>query len=203
MYKYVSKKEIRDIREYCEEIIKKIQKSQLKDFLTFSFYLIGSGKTNLITINGDNGTYDLDYNLILQKDKADLFSKPQKIKELFSKEFDKERSNFNIKKIENSSSVITLKFKDKKANVDIAILRKNNNGNYSKIIYDKNNNRYIWNEIKCSKNYQYNINLIKQQMCWNEVRDRYLFKKNSYLKQSKNISSFSILLETINEVMQR
>lgn len=203
MYKYVSKKEIRDIREYCEEIIKKIQKSQLKDFLTFSFYLIGSGKTNLITINGDNGTYDLDYNLILQKDKADLFSKPQKIKELFSKEFDKERNNFNIKKIENSSSVITLKFKDKKANVDIAILRKNNNGNYSKIIYDKNKNRYIWNEIKCSKNYQDNINLIKQQMCWNEVRDRYLFKKNSYLRQNKNISSFSILLETINEVMQR
>lgn len=203
MYKYVSKKAIRDIREYCEEIIKKIQKSQLKDFLTFSFYLIGSGKTNLITINGDNGTYDLDYNLILQKDKEDLFSKPQKIKELFSKEFDKERNNFNIKKIENSSSVITLKFKDKKANVDIAILRKNNNGNYSKIIYDKNKNRYIWNEIKCSKNYQDNINSIKQQMCWNEVRDRYLFKKNSYLKQSKNISSFSILLETINEVVQR
>lgn len=201
MYKYVSKKEIRDIREYCEEIIKKIQKSQLKDFLTFSFYLIGSGKTNLITINGDNGTYDLDYNLILQKDKADLFSKPQKIKELFSKEFDKERNNFNIKKIENSSSVITLKFKDKKANVDIAILRKNNNGNYSKIIYDKNKNRYIWNEIKCSKNYQDNINSIKQKMCWNEVRDRYLFKKNSYLRQNKNISSFSILLETINEVM--
>lgn len=201
MYKYVSKKEIRDIREYCEEIIKKIQKSQLKDFFTFSFYLIGSGKTNLITINGDNGTYDLDYNLILQKDKADLFSKPQKIKELFSKEFDKERNNFNIKKIENSSSVITLKFKDKKANVDIAILRKNNNGNYSKIIYDKNKNRYIWNEIKCSKNYQDNINSIKQKMCWNEVRDRYLFKKNSYLRQNKNISSFSILLETINEVM--
>ena len=203
MYKYVSKKEIRDIREYCEEITKKIQKSQLKDFFTFSFYLIGSGKTNLITIDGDNGTYDLDYNLILQKDKADLFSKPQKIKELFSKEFDKERNNFNIKKIENSSSVITLKFKDKKANVDIAILRKNNNGNYSKIIYDKNKNRYIWNEIKCSKNYQDNINLIRQQMCWNEVRDRYLFKKNSYLRQNKNISSFSILLETINEVMQR
>lgn len=203
MYKYVSKKEIRYIREYCEEIIKKIQKSKLKDFLTFSFYLIGSGKTNLITINGDNGTYDLDYNLILQKDKEDLFSKPQKIKELFSKEFDKERNNFNIKKIENSSSVITLKFKDKKANVDIAILRKNNNGNYSKIIYDKNKNRYIWNEIKCSKNYQDNINLIRQQMCWNEVRDRYLFKKNSYLRQNKNISSFSILLETINEVMQR
>lgn len=201
MYKYVSKKEIRDIREYCEEIIKKLQKSELKEFFTFSFYLIGSGKTNLITINGDNGTYDLDYNLILQKDKADLFSKPQKIKELFSKEFDKERNNFNIKKIENSSSVITLKFKDKKANVDIAILRKNNNGNYSKIIYDKNKNRYIWNEIKCSKNYQDNINSIKQQMFWNEVRDRYLFKKNSYLKQSKNISSFSILLETINEVM--
>ena len=201
MYKYVSKKEIRYIREYCEEIIKKIQKSQLKDSLTFSFYLIGSGKTNLITINGDNGTYDLDYNLILQKDKADLFSKPQKIKELFSKEFDKERNNFNIKKIENSSSVITLKFKDKKANVDIAILRKNNNGNYSKIIYDKNKNRYIWNEIKCSKNYQDNINSIKQKMCWNEVRDRYLFKKNSYLRQNKNISSFSILLETINEVM--
>ena len=203
MYKYVSKKAIRDIREYCEEIIKKIQKSELKEFFTFSFYLIGSGKTNLITINGDNGTYDLDYNLILQKDKAELFSKPQKIKELFSKEFDKERNNFNIKKIENSSSVITLKFKDKKANVDIAILRKNNNGNYSKIIYDKNENRYIWNEIKCSKNYQDNINLIKQQMCWNEVRDRYLFKKNSYLRQNKNISSFSILLETINEVMQR
>ena len=203
MYNYVSKKAIRDIREYCEEIIKKIQKSQLKEFFTFSFYLIGSGKTNLITINGDNGAYDLDYNLILQKDKEDLFSKPQKIKELFSKEFDKERSNFNIKKIENSSSVITLKFKDKKVNVDIAILRKNNNGNYSKIIYDKNNNRYIWNEIKCSKNYQDNINLIKQQMCWNEVRDRYLFKKNSYLRQNKNISSFSILLETINEVMQR
>lgn len=77
MYSFVEdKRELKEIREVCEQIIKSIQSSWLKEYFTFQFNLIGSGGVKLVTRNGSDGEYDLDYNLIIQKDKKNLFSNP-------------------------------------------------------------------------------------------------------------------------------
>ena len=73
MYIYVTKEERKDLTEACENIISKVQ-SSLFDYFTFDVRIIGSGEKRLITKNGDDGSFDLDYNLILQKDKKGLIS---------------------------------------------------------------------------------------------------------------------------------
>ena len=110
MYSFVEdKRELKEIREVCEQIIKSIQSSWLKEYFTFQFTLIGSGGVKLVTRNGSDGEYDLDYNLIIQKDKQNLFSNPKRIKEIFIEAFNDVNPNFGFKNAENSSSVITSK----------------------------------------------------------------------------------------------
>ena len=75
MSNYIKDKEkIKLLRDTCEEIIKAVQ-VELKDFFTFQFKLIGSGEKQLITENREDGNFDLDYNLILQRDKMNLINK--------------------------------------------------------------------------------------------------------------------------------
>ena len=51
MYQIVKdKKEIADLRDACEQIINNVQKSMLKNYFTFSFELIGIGRTNLLNL---------------------------------------------------------------------------------------------------------------------------------------------------------
>lgn len=203
MYNYVTdKEELAELKNACESIIKSVQKSELRKYFTFQFNLIGSGKYNLITQNED-GEYDLDYNFILQKDKQGLFSNPKCIKELFINAFNDVNPDLGFKPIENSTSVITAKLIYENRlhfSFDVAILCEGYNGNYLKIIYNKHTDQYYWNEIKSSKNYQTKIKELKSQRAWNEVRRLYLHKKNEHLSQQDGRSSFSILLETLNEL---
>lgn len=168
--------------------------------------MIGSGNINLVTKNGENGEYDLDYNLVIQKDKNNLCSNPKRIKELFINAFNEQNSKLGFKQSENSRSVITVKLvQDNRLcfSFDVAVLFKGNNGNYMKIIFNKRTKVYYWNEIKNSQNYQTKIAKVKENNLWNEVRKLYLCKKNFYLKKNKEISSFSVLLETLNEICER
>lgn len=86
MYKYVSKEERTSLAKACEDIILIVQKS-VKEYFTFEYRLIGSGEKRLITQNGVGGTFDLDYNFILKKDKQELSSYPEKIKNIFLNAF--------------------------------------------------------------------------------------------------------------------
>lgn len=206
MYQYVTnKQELSELKEACETIIKNVQTSWLKDYFTFQFNLIGSGSNKLITQNGDDGEYDLDYNFILQKDKQGLINDPKKIKELFIQAFNKANPNLGFKPAENSTSVITSKLiygNRLHFSFDVAILCEGNNGNYLKIVQNKNNNQYYWNEVPHSRNYQTTIKLVKKARKWNELRDRYLKLKNLYLSRGEDVASFSILIQALNEVMQ-
>lgn len=204
MYSFVdNKSELKEIREVCERIIKSIQSSWLKDYFTFQFTLIGSGGVKLVTRNGKNGEYDLDYNLIIQKDKQNLFSNPKVIKEMFIAAFNDVNPNFNFRNAENSTSVITSKliFDNRlKFSFDVAILCEGYNGNYLKITRNKKTSQYYWNEIKSSRNYKSKMKALKEQGLWNEVRKLYLDKKNMHLSRQDEIASFSVLLETLNEL---
>jgi len=204
MYHYVEdKKELKELKLACETIIKNVQKSWLSDYFTFQFNLIGSGMTNLITQNGQDGEFDLDYNFILQRDKKELFSSPKKIKELFINAFNDVNPNLGFKPAENSTSVITSKlvYQNKlHFSFDVAIICEGNNGNYLKIIQKKSTGQYYWNEMNSSRNYQTKIVALKDLGTWNEVRDLYLDKKNKYLISQVDKDSFSVLLETLNEM---
>ena len=161
---------------------------------------------NLITQNGETGEYDLDYNFILQKDKQNLFSNPKKIKELFIQAFNEVNPDLGFKPAENNTSVITSKliFGGKlHFSFDVAILCEGYNGNYLKLIHSKTTNEYYWNELKSSRNYQYKIKELKRIGVWNDVREAYLYKKNTYLCRGEDRASFSVLLEVLNEFCMR
>ncbi|MBP5466779.1 MAG: hypothetical protein J6Y43_04385 [Clostridia bacterium] len=204
MFDYVyDKQQLRELKNACEAIIKNVQQSWLKDYFTFQFVLIGSGSNNLITQNGENGEFDLDYNFILQKDKQGLINNPKKIKELFIKAFNEVNPDLGFKPAENSTSVITSKLIYESRlhfSFDVAIMCEGNNGNYLKIVHNKATGQYYWNEVRHSRNYQTKIKEIKNAGKWNDLREKYLKLKNNYLSNQEGIASFSILIQALNEI---
>lgn len=201
MYEYVNKEDRQELTFACEKIIKSVQK-ELREYFTFDIKLIGSGEKRLITRNGKDGSFDLDYNLILQRDKKGLFNYPEEIKNLFLNSFSNYNPKYGFKAAQNSSSVVTsrLIYQDRLTfSFDIAILIEGNNGNYYKLIFDKHNRRYIWNELRKSKNFTKKYKHIKDNGHFPKFRDRYLELKNMHLRRQDGVKSFSIFLETLNE----
>ncbi len=206
MYKYTENKELRNkLRLYCEEIIISMQ-DLLCEYFTFSFKLIGSGETRLMMINGKNNSIDLDYNLIIQRDKKQLIGSPNKIKSLFMDALKK--SCGNEVKVSDSTSVITCKVGKVAGynfSFDIAIFVEGNDGFLYKLVNDKNLNqsRYIWNKVPQSRNFSYNFTMLKRDGYWENIKQLYLKKKNYYLSRQSDKQSFSILIETVNELLQK
>ncbi len=205
MFEYAGKSEIKFLTEKCEKIIHNVQKS-LNDYFTFDIRLIGSGDKKLVTRNGKNGPFDLDYNLIIQRDKKNLYGEPRKIKELFRMAFDKELKHryINFKYSCDSTSVLTIKYLTNDNLVfsfDVAILVEHNDGSYSRLTDIKENGTqtYIWNQVPRSRNYREKFLKIKRDGNWMEFKDRYLKNKNRHLSIQDGVKSFSIFLETINE----
>ena len=65
-------------------------------------------------------------------------------------------------------------------------------------------NQYTWNEVPRSHQVKDRADEIKKEGLWQEVRDRYLEKKNMYLSwQDRNPPSFVVYVETVNEVYNR
>lgn len=198
-YKYANQKEVTELHKWCMDVLFDVQR-QMKDFFTFDIRLIGSGEKRLVT-QTDNGCFDLDYNLILQKDKKDLVKEPHKIKDLFRRAFDRalgERvQNY---KVSDSTSVITnkviehgkLAFK-----FDVAIVIKANDDSYYRLINDKPTGRYLWNEAKHSKHYLERYRAIKERRLFQVFKNRYLELKN--LHANDDVKSFSVFLETLHE----
>ena len=206
MYDYIPDKQLRtDLREYCENVINSLQ-DELRQYFTFSFKLIGSGDTRLMMINGNNKSIDLDYNLVIQRDKKQLSGDPSQIKHLFMTSLKKILGKGV--KVSDSTQVITCyvgKMYGYTFSFDIAIIMDGNDGYMYKIVNDKNAvpSRYIWNKIPKSKNFEYKFSLLKKNGYWEDIKEIYKEKKNTYLRKQSDISSFSILIETINEVIQK
>ena len=201
-YKFAIQKEVTFLNQWCLDILHEVQED-IKDYFTFDIRLIGSGDKRLVTQNSDQ-SFDLDYNLILQKDKKDLINNPQRIKDIFIKSFKyvlKQRDK-NYSHVCYSTSVITAKIIINKKMVfsfDVAIIVEGDDGYFYRLTNDKNSNHYIWNRVPSSKDYFEKFQWIKKQGYWKIFKDRYLELKNMHLKRGEDIKSFSIFLETLNE----
>lgn len=206
-YQFATKKDVQAANKWCRSVLIDVQ-NLVRDWFTFDFRLIGSGGKHLVTYN-EGQPFDLDYNIIIQKDKHSLHDKPEKIKKIFIDAFETVFSEtityFNVDeyfKINNSTSVITLKYISSgmlEFSFDVAIMQENENGYLEKIIFDKKNNVFIWNKVKQSDNLYDKAVQVKQNYDWNKVRNRYLELKNKSLSNQDDTKSFSIFVQVINE----
>ena len=112
---------------------------------------------------------------------------------------------------QDSTSCLTalLHFKDTpnvKFSFDVVITTKNKNGNYMRLIHNKNVyalglDQYTWNEVPNSHQVEDKADELKKAGVWQKVRDRYLEKKEMYLsRQYHDHPSFVVYVEAVNEV---
>lgn len=201
-YKFAKQGEIKELERWCMEVLHAVQK-EVREYFTFDIRLVGSGDKRLVTQNGDEA-FDLDYNIILQKDKKGLLNDPKRIKEIFVTSFNtvlKTRVS-NYTHTSDSTSVITAKIVNDNRlefSFDVAIIVEGDNGCFYRLTHDKQTERYIWNQVKHSENYFKRFNAVKENGYWLQFKKRYLELKNMHLNEQDNIKSFSIFLETLNE----
>jgi len=203
-YVFANRQEVKEAALWCEGILKAVQ-TEVNDYFTFDFRLIGSGDRKLVTQNGDE-PFDLDYDIILQRDKKELLNDPKRIKELFRNKLDVVLKNsidkYKPSPSRDSTSVLTTNVRiDNRISFsfDVAIIAENDNGHYCRITNVKDARQYIWNQLPNSNGFHEKFKAIKDAKLWNDFKAKYLKKKNEHLSRQTGVNSFSILLETINE----
>lgn len=205
-YEYVSKKEYRPIEIQLEQIIKKVQNIVRDDF-TFQFRLCGSVGRKVVTrIKGGNKGFDFDYNLILNNPDEEHYWKPKFAKETLLNAFREAVKGTSFSDPEDSTSVITIKAKDKTKSrilysADFAVIyyENDNNDRYYKYIR-RTGNQYTWEIRELSRNIDAKYNWLKENVedYWDDIKEEYLKVKNS--NQIKDKHSYVLYMEAINNL---
>ena len=208
-YEFVYESEAKRYRSDCSRILKKTCELLRAKGISAQFTLVGSGAKNMITRNGD-GPYDLDYNLLVVK-ADDEYRDPRLLKDTIRNALNKAVGGKFFSDAQDSTSCLTalLYFKDTpnvKFSFDVAITTKNKNGNYMRLMHNKNVyalglDQYTWNEVPNSHQVEDKADELKKAGVWQKVRDRYLEKKEMYLsRQYHDHPSFVVYVEAVNEV---
>ena len=212
-YEFVCESEAKCYRSNCSAVLKKTRELLKEKGISAQFSLIGSGARNMITRNGD-GPYDLDYNLLIMRAEERYWNDLRLLKETVRNALNRAERNEFFSDAQDSTSCLTalLHFKDTpnvEFSFDVAITTKNKNGNYMRLIHNKNVyalglDQYTWNEVPNSHQVKDRADKLKRAGLWQKVRDRYLEKKNMYLfRQDHNHPSFVVYVEAVNEVYDR
>ena len=207
-YEFVCEFEAKCYRSNCSAVLKKTRELLKEKGISAQFSLIGSGARNMITRNGD-GPYDLDYNLLIMRAEERYWNDLRLLKETVRNALNRAERNEFFSDAQDSTSCLTalLHFKDTpnvEFSFDVAIIKKNPNGNYMRLVHNKSWNQYTWNEVPRSHQVKDRADKLKRAGLWQKVRDRYLEKKNMYLfRQDHNHPSFVVYVEAVNEVYDR
>lgn len=189
-YEFVYESEAKRYRSDCSRTLKKTCELLRAKGISAQFTLVGSGARNMITRNGD-GPYDLDYNLLIMKAEERYWNDLRLLKETVRNALNRAERREFFSDAQDSTSCLTalLHFKDTpnvEFSFDVAITTKNKNGNYMRLIHNKNVyalglDQYTWNEVPNSHQVKDRADKLKRAGLWQKVRDRYLEKKNMYL----------------------
>ena len=204
-YEFVYESEAKRYRSDCSDVLKETCELLKEKGISAQFSLVGSGARNMITRNGD-GPYDLDYNLLIMKAEERYWDDLRLLKDTIRNALNKAVGGKFFSDAQDSTSCLTalLHFNDTpnvEFSFDVAIIKKNRNGNYMRLIHNKPWNQYTWNEVPHSHQVTDRANELKNAGLWEKVRDRYLDKKNMYLsRQDHNHPSFLVYVEAVNEV---
>lgn len=209
MYSYVSKSESKPFRIFCSDKLNKLKQDLKNNQIDIDFYLIGSGMKNLITRNGQEA-FDLDYNIEFKNFSISKLE-PKKTKKYIMDFLNEIITNENLvfKNCQDSTSSITAKYiynGKLEFSFDIAILAKNNDGNYCRLIHNKKNaiDSYHWDKIPKSRRIYKKFEKLKENGFFLELKEIYLMKKNYYLTHNDHYhSSFTIFKETVNQMYNK
>ena len=209
MYSYVPKNESRRFRIFCSDKLNQLKQDLKKKGYEIDFYLVGSGMKNLVTRN-ENESFDLDYNIEFLNISIPQLN-PQELKDYimsFLNGITVENETV-FRNCQDSTSAITsrLIFDGKlHFSFDVAILAKNKDGDFCRLIHNKKaaENSYHWDKIPKSKKVYKRFEKLKMDGHFNELRDTYLNKKNFYLIHNDHYhSSFTIFKETVNQMWSK
>lgn len=209
MYEYVDWKLVQRYDRKCRKILEELRQVLREEYgIDSQISLVGSGDRNMVTRNG-NGPFDLDYNLILQSYPKEFNHDLGRLKRVIRETLTSISRGVNFFRGEDSRSVITMLLASpaSKAPVfhaDLAILSKNVDGDFQRLIHNKQllSGGYTWNKLRDSNRVGRRAAVLRQQGYWAEVRKVYLDHKDEYLRSLYHRTSFQIYVETINEVFR-
>lgn len=140
-YEFVCESEAKRYRSDCSNVLKETCELLKEKGISAQFSLVGSGARNMITRNGD-GPYDLDYNLLVMKADNE-YRDPRLLKDTIRNALNKAVGGKFFSDAQDSTSCLTAilyfeKSPDIKFKFDVAITTKNKNGNYMRLIHNKN-----------------------------------------------------------------
>ena len=211
-FEYVPKEEWKPIKDELIEIIHELQDVVRNDF-TFQYHFVGSSERKMITRDPNSNTgFDFDVNIEVN-DPDENYS-AEKIRNILRKGLDKVNnpnpygySILGYNYTEDSTRVLTIKVKDS-ANArilhscDFCIIYECGDERQQYIRYNKKQNSYSWEyQPKGYYNLSEKIEWIKRQKLWQQVRDNYIYKKNTNTDDNKK--SRAIFAETIHQVCQQ
>lgn len=208
MYHYVESKEYKPYHFFISDKLNRVKQQILKEHqIETSVDSVGSLYKKLVTQN-NSLPFDLDYNLVIENRLiTQLNPKPLKdyvmehLDDMIAEEYE------DWKYCQDSKAAITIRcvvdgLLDFSA--DIAILARNSNGQYCRLLHDKQRQKYDWAPVPNSEKIYERFRKLKNYGYWEDIQEKYLEKKNRYLsKQDKNHPSFVVFVETIKEVWDR
>ena len=200
-FEYVSHREAQPIKNEIIALIHKVQ-DYVREYFTLDYRFVGSSSRNMITREkyGNNG-FDFDVNLI--PNVYDDEYTAAEISELLFEAINQCMGKYDYTKIEDSTSVITIKVVDRANSIiehscDFAIIRPLCDGREQFIRFYK--------QLGFSPQYNYRWELrggdyhINDKIQWIEENERkqYLNNKNNNLDRNKG--SRTIFAETVNNI---
>lgn len=206
MYSYVTKSTVKPCKALCQECLAKAQAAIKKKYgITFQIYAVGSGSNNLVT-RWDKEPFDMDFNALIQHLPDEYREDSKKLKDTFRRELDAVFTGYGFSNGQDSTSAISYSHKKGGAtdfSVDIGLVTRDSNGDYSRLIHQKKNmpEQFIWNKARDSRHLQKRTERIRQTGRWNKLSDQYLALKNQYGKNSDH-PSFLVYIEAVNLVWQ-
>lgn len=200
---YLGKKNLKPYKEEIKKIIEDLKKELGNDW-SFQYYLVGSGRRNMVVESNEG--FDLDYHILLNKHPIAL--KAEDIKMVFMDTLNKITPS-HLSNSKDSTHVITIKCIEGgklKYSYDLAIMKK---GEYSEILKnekeDGSNGPYHFVQVPDSNHFIEKFTQIKGSEMWESLRLIYLGKKEKQHETNKDnrIYSFALLQEATNDVLQK
>lgn len=197
--------ELKPYKEKFNDAMKSEAISSLHEKYSFFYRLVGSAKRNLVLRDDEkNEGFDLDYQIVFyQNQKGKSSDNYIAIKNDFRTAFDDFFTKQGFKHGDDSTTAITIKKLNDDETInysyDVVLLSPNDDGSYSSFHYE-NHEKTIMQlaMVKDSKDFQKKYKKVKKEM-WNDVREKYKYKKNNNIQNKK---SFSLLVDTINEIIK-
>lgn len=204
---YVNKKEVQEYKLEMQTALIKCARELTKAKLpSFAQGIVGSAKRNLVLKNKSNPkeVYDVDYQLTCHKKETNANHREVIRKRLLNILNKDKKANW---KIENSTSVLTAKKynlnNELLKSFDLALIKMNKEKSKVRSTFNKKENKYIWNEIKDSKDLSQKIKRVEGPQDWQSLRNKYKnYREEQWNTEKDNKKpSISIFVQVVNEVI--